>query len=276
MLFRVIAALVCNLILALGALKKRAVSKDGALAGFGVGCISFVAGGPLFWIILGSFFVSSSLLSPIGRRRKQALKKLHAKGSRRDALQVAANAGVGTAAALLYLWRPEPALLAAFAGSFAAANADTWASELGVLSRREARSIIGWRPVPRGTSGGVSLLGLAASAAGGGFIALITLLGVLLLPGTHEFSLFTLLIIGAVISAVGLLGSLIDSLLGATVQALYLDPEGERTERSYGEKGAHILVKGLRWINNDGVNFLSILVAGILAFLAVAILVPSG
>lgn len=276
MLLRLFGALLCNLLLAFGAYKRRAVSLDGAVAGFTVGFIAFISGGMLFWIILGSFFVSSSLLSPLGRRRKEALKRMHEKGSRRDAWQVIANAGVGSAAALAYLWRPESAFLGAYAASFAAANADTWASEIGVLSRAKARSLITLRPVRTGASGGVSLLGLAASVAGGGFIACVTLSGLLLLPTTIPWGLSDLLILGVILSGSGLLGSLIDSLLGAGLQALYRDEAGVPTERSGDGERKYPLIKGVRWITNDMVNFLSILIASVVALLLLLTLVPIG
>ena len=54
---------------------------------------------------------------------------------------------------------------AAFAGAIAAASADTWATEIGTLSPANPVSIATLRPVQTGMSGGVSILGIAASAA---------------------------------------------------------------------------------------------------------------
>ena len=68
-------------------------------------------------------------------------------------------------------------LLGAFAGVMATVTADTWATELGVLSTHAPRSITTMRPVAPGTSGGVTLLVLLASALGALLIGLILLFG---------------------------------------------------------------------------------------------------
>src|SRR5207237_5024631 len=92
------------------------------------------------------------------------------KGSERDIGQVAANGGLGTLLALAYGLTPSPALRrslrAGFTGTLATATADTWATELGVLSPRPPRLVTTGKRVAPGTSGGISLLGTAASALG--------------------------------------------------------------------------------------------------------------
>jgi uncharacterized membrane protein len=65
----------------------------------------------------------------------------------------------------------------------------------------------------------------------------------------------------------GLAGSLADSLLGATVQAIYRAPSGE-TERPTAPDGApNPTLRGWRWMNNDAVNLLSSVIGGLVALI---------
>jgi len=136
-----------------------------------------------------------------------------------------------------------------FAAALAAVNADTWATELGVLNPHPPRMINNLRKVvEKGTSGGISLVGTLASLAGS---ALIALLAVLLSPTpiTNYYLLLTL---------AGLAGSLFDSLLGATVQAIYFCPKDQKeTERHpLHTCGAEtVQIRGWKWLTNDWVNF---------------------
>ena len=69
----------------------------------------------------------------------------------------------------------------------------------------------------------------------------------------------------------GLAGSLFDSLLGATVQALYLAPAGETERRASRDGAPNRQIRGWRWMNNDMVNLLSSLVGGAVALAVLAL-----
>jgi uncharacterized protein (TIGR00297 family) len=250
----------------------------GAAVGTVVGTLIFACGGPLFWIILMAFFISSTGLGYVGRSVKTGLKEIHQKGGRRDMVQVLANGGMGMLAAVLFRLTGDPAWAAGFAVSFASSNADTWAGEIGVLSRAEPVSLLGFRPVRRGVSGGVSLLGTCASLGGALFISLIFAaanvpLGIF--PGSFvRLALF--------VTAAGVLGALVDSLLGATLQAQYQARGGAAgktagslllTERRRGEDGApNRLARGLSFVNNDVVNLASCALVTIAAVLLAPVL----
>jgi uncharacterized protein (TIGR00297 family) len=154
-------------------LRRGSLDAGGAIVGTVVGTLIFACGGPLFWIILMAFFITSTGLGYVGRGVKAGLAGIHQKGGRRDMFQVLANGGIGMIAAVLFRITGDPAWAAGFAVSFASSNADTWAGELGVLSRADPVSLLGFRPVRRGISGGVSLLGTFASFCGALLIALI-------------------------------------------------------------------------------------------------------
>lgn len=243
----VLLALALNGATALGSRIKRAVTIDGAVAGFLVGTIIMIGGGIPAWVMLMWFFGSSTVIGKLTSSGKRRAVELHEKGSERDWVQVLANSGLAAAASALYGITGSPAALLAAAVALAAATADTWASEIGPLSSRPPRSIITGRRLPTGTSGGVTALGTAASLAGGVSVALIYLVTLLLRPESGHPAA------ALIVAAGGLLGSVVDSLLGAAVQAQYVDERGNRTERKEG----NTLLRGLPAINNDAVNALS-------------------
>jgi len=272
-----------NAIAAFAARWRRSVSNSGAVAGFLVGFIILATGGFFIWGMLMLFFVSASAITRVGAATKAGLMSMHEKGGERDAVQVFANGGAGLAGSVLFAVTAEPAFAVAAAGGFAAANADTWASELGVLSRSSPRSIVSRRELPPGASGGVTRTGTLASVAGSALIAVWFALWVLArLPtsgglatdaGSSAIGLGTgparaaLLLL--VVTAAGAFGSVIDSLLGATVQALYRTEDGTLTERPSGGATDNVLIRGFRVVTNDVVNLLSTVsgavAAGVLA-----------
>ena len=67
----------------------------------------------------------------------------------------------------------------------------------------------------------------------------------------------------------GLIGSLADSLLGATLQAMYTGPYGETERRATRDGSPTQRTRGIPWMQNDMVNFLSSLIGGITALVVV-------
>lgn len=247
------AALALNAIVAIGAWKKEAVDTSGAIIGTVVGTIIMTAAGIPAYGLLAGFFLSSTALGRIAGKRRGP-SQVEEKGSRRDAFQVLANAGAAAVAALLYGASSDAKWLAAFATSFAAANADTWASELGVLYRRLPRSILTGKELPAGASGGVTPLGFLASALGAAFIGVLFAASYASIADANiEWGLI------ALIAALGgFAGSVIDSLLGAAFQAQYTCAvTGLYTERPSTDGKPNILNRGHRWFTNDVVNFTS-------------------
>lgn len=237
-----------------------ALSPSGVVGAWLVGTVTFGLGGPTPAVLLVLFFVSSSVLSRLGGLRKREVSIAFSKGHRRDLGQVLANGGVAAVCSLILGLTGNETWLAAVLGALAAANADTWATELGVLSRERPRLITSRVRVDPGTSGGVSGVGTLAAAAGA------TLIGAsaVVLEKQPMFLLAGLL--------GGLGGALLDSLLGATVQAMYFCPSCQRqTERhphhTCGSDTLHL--RGLRWLDNDGVNLAATLAGGAIAWIMV-------
>ena len=238
--------------------RAKALSTSGAWVATCTGGLIFGLGGLPWAILLLAFFISSSLLSRTFAKRKANLSEKFAKSSRRDWGQVLANGGLGALLASTHAILPDAHWSwIAFAGAIAAVNADTWATELGVFSSRQPRLITSGKPVERGASGGITLVGYLAALGGASLIAI--------LAGPFSTNYDVWVLIGAIILG-GLLGATVDSWLGATYQAIYYCPTCQKeTERhpihTCGTDTSQI--RGWRWLNNDWVNFVCSLVGAI-------------
>jgi uncharacterized protein (TIGR00297 family) len=229
--------------------RAKALSRSGALAAALTGGLIFGLGGLPWAVLLLAFFISSSLLTRTFARRKAALNEKFDKGGRRDIGQVLANGGIASIFAGLHFFFPQAAWTwMAFAASLAAVNADTWSTELGVLNPSLPRLITNWKAVERGTSGGISLYGSLAGAGGAGLIAL---LAGLVRPSGNFWAIAGIATLG------GLAGTMFDSLLGATVQAIYHCPQCDKETEKHPVHTCGtetVRVRGWSWLNNDMVN----------------------
>jgi uncharacterized protein (TIGR00297 family) len=242
------------------AYRMRALTASGAVAAFCIGAIIFACGGWPAAAVLFAFFIPSTLLSRIGAAHKRALAAGEQHGPR-NGLQVLANGGVAAAcivaayaATALGANLAGAALGTAFAGAFAAASADTWATEIGMLSRRAPVSIVTLRPLRAGTSGGITPLGLAATLAGALAVAVVASL-----VGYRPV---------AAVALGGVAGALLDSIAGAALQALRWCPACAREceTRRHDCGSATVLRSGVGWIDNDAVNVLASLAGAAVAF----------
>jgi uncharacterized protein (TIGR00297 family) len=221
---QLLVGLVLGTVIALAAWRLKTLSCSGAFAAAISGGLIFGLGGFPWAVQLLTFFISSSALSRVFARRKASLSEKFSKGSQRDWGQVLANGGLGAGLAVAHAFLPGQTWpWIAFAGAMAAVNADTWATELGVLNSSLPRLLTTWRPVERGSSGAVSLTGSLAALAGAGLVAL---LAYLFFPALG----FVPVWVGVMLGGAG--GAFFDSLLGATVQAIYWCPNCKKeTER---------------------------------------------
>lgn len=246
-----IIGFILSVLIGVLAYRAGALNRSGVYAAILTGGLIFGLGGFSWALLLLTFFISSSLLSRAFSNKKVNLHDKFSKGSQRDAGQVLANGGLGAILVVLYALAPEPGWQwIAFAGAMAAVNADTWATELGMLSIKPPRLITNGQIVERGISGGVSFVGYSAGL-GGALLVGIVAGG---LSGWNET--FPLLVL--VVTVGGLFGATFDSFLGATAQAIYTCPVcGKETERhplhTCGTETTQI--RGWRWLNNDVVNF---------------------
>lgn len=228
----------------------RWLTPGGAVAAAVVGAAILEFGGVPWAAALLGFFLSGTVLTAVGRRQKTQPEH---RGRGRTADQVVGTAGI--AAVVSMLWgahaTPDPVhtlLPAAFLGALAASAADTWATELGMLSRHPPRLITNGAYVPAGTSGGITVVGSLAGVAGAVLIAAIGSQG--------DTRVFTASWIAGVIAMFA------DSLLGATVQASFRRPDGTVTEEP---GGGATPIRGIAWITNPLVNLLATLVGALAA-----------
>jgi uncharacterized protein (TIGR00297 family) len=207
--------------------------------------------------VLAAFFVSSSLISWLAPPPPEH----DPKGERRDARQVLANGGVAAVVATLGLLDLSLGLWL-LTSSLAAAAADTWATSIGARSPAPPRLLWSGRPVPRGTSGGVTLRGCIGGWA-----------GALLVAGTGAAAGGQALLV-PVAGLIGFVGMLADSGLGASLQGRFHCPTcGLASEWPVHRCGTVTHHQGgLRWLDNDGVNLSATAAAALAGFAAWAAL----
>lgn len=288
---RIVAGLFCSILIGVVAYRRRSLSRSGIVGATITGTATFGFGGWPWGLSLIFFFLSSSLLSHFrARDKEQTAADKFSKGGQRDLAQAMANGGMATLLALAYgltsSAQVRSLLEAGYIGALATANADTWATELGVLSKQPPRLITTGKLTTPGTSGGITPLGTSASAAGalslGLWFVLLRWLEHIVLrassigsPAPSKRKGWAKSIrrspVGAavrlpIIALVsGLTGALFDSFLGATVQAMYYCPHCHKeTERSVHSCGTQTCpLRGVQWVNNDVVNFLATLMGSV-------------
>ena len=174
-------------------LKKKRLSISGALSAWFVGFITGLSGFRFFSCLI-IFYFSSSKLTKFGYKIKYKVQDEYEIGEgNRNYLQVLCSSLSAVIASLFYItnfgfadhlvkfydpFNPNSNLASTITcfivGFYGACNGDTWASELGILSKQKPRYIFNpWSTVPAGTNGGVTLLGNIGSIMGGTLIGLV-------------------------------------------------------------------------------------------------------
>jgi len=236
----------------------RFLSASGSVCTFILAAIIFGSGGCMWTIPILTFFILSSVLSKTGKIHKVTFNTIFEKTGRRDAGQVLANGGLPGLLVLLSIFFPNAVWYYGYLGALAAVNADTWATEIGVLSKIKPRLITTGKPVAHGVSGGITPAGLAGAFFGSLIIACS---GLLLQPSQARLSIFNPFFWCIVAS--GFLATLIDSLLGATLQGQYqCSVCRQKTEKKIHCGHSTRLVSGFIWMNNDRVNVICAISGG--------------
>ncbi len=226
---------------ALLALLLRSLSVSGAVAAAAIGSLTLWATGWFGAAVLGAYFIAASGASRLSVKARGAAEE--AKAEVRNYRQVLANGGFAALGAAAEPVVPGLGLWLLTIG-LAAACADTWATALGSLSPRAPRDLLTRRPVTRGTSGGVTGLGISGGILGAGLIGLL---------GTSVTGRGGLMLAAA---GLGTVAMLLDSALGSRFQTRYRCAAcDEMTENSPHRCGAvPDQVRGIRWLDNDAVN----------------------
>ena len=236
-------------VIAIGAYLARALTAGGALCAFVMGVTVFWTTRAEGFLLFMLFFLSCNVVGKISKRlRKGKTEIAEKKGHRRDVMQVVANGLMTTIAALLWFFTSKTVALIMFGAAVAEATSDTFAGEVGRLSKSGPVSIRNFRPVPVGMSGGVTFLGMV-----GAFLssAMIAFCWYIWFQGVSVYA-------AVLVCLMGFSGAVMDSYLGASVQAHYVDPDtGMLTENDEKDGRKLELAQGIRWVDNDMVNLMS-------------------
>jgi uncharacterized protein (TIGR00297 family) len=164
--------IVVNTVLAIGGYAIRGVDLSGAVAGWILGCILIIGGGPPLYVALLAFFIIGTLATKLGYGRKARAGLAEEKGGRRGASHAVANVGVAAICAVA-CWRGL-GFVPLFMGiaALATAAADTTASEIGQLFGKRAFLPLSFRRVERGTEGAISIEGTLAGIVAGCIVAI--------------------------------------------------------------------------------------------------------
>ncbi|XP_031258880.1 protein PGR [Pistacia vera] len=278
-LIQPLIAVVISFLVATRAYVRKSLDLSGAISGFFVMTIHFAVGSR-YGAVLLVFFFTSSKLTKVGEDKKRRIDAEYKEGGQRNWIQVLSNSGIATVLVVtiwgLIGWEDKcldskdstviTALIGGVIGHYCCCNGDTWSSELGVLSDDQPRLITTFKPVRRGTNGGVTKAGLLAAMAAGSVTGLtFVLFGFLTTKCTYDAALKQLLVI-PLSTLAGLFGSVIDSLLGATLQF-----SGFCTVRKkvVGKPGPTVKkISGLTILDNNAVNFVSIMLTSVLTAVA--------
>jgi len=245
------AGLILSLAVAVLSYRAGALNAGGSVATFILGVVVFGTGGIAWAVPILVFFILSSMLSRIQKKRKARFSLLFEKSDTRDAFQVGANGGVAGLIVIANVLFPMDIWYYLYLGTLAAVTSDTWATELGVLSKHRPVSLRTFKPTVKGQSGAVSFMGTANAFLGS---LIIVLTGLAAAPSMFPGE--TLFPLAAGICAAGFLGSIVDSLTGAFLQIQFKCTHcGTVTEKHIHCPGYETQpVSGISWITNDVVN----------------------
>lgn len=240
----------------------KVVDLSGLIVGLIVGLIIWIFGGWSWFLIILVFHLLAAVMTKFKYGKKEVSGLAQEKGGARAWPNVAAN---GLIAALFSLSSGIYYLLFGvnldiflygFIGAIAAMTADTIATELGLLSKSQPRLITTFKKVIPGTSGGVTILGELAALLGSSIIGIFGWILVFFnLISTNLIFNYPILL-GAI--AGGMLGCLVDSIIGATVQGLYNCSKCDKiTEKKIHGCGTITdQIQGIALIDNNVVNLL--------------------
>ena len=246
---------------ALAAVLLSTIDARGFLASAFVGFAIIYGGGVQWFVIVAVFFTLGVIFTLYKYGYKRKLGGAQGKGGARNWPHILANGGLASIVAIFNLMYPSELMAALFLGAISTSAADTAATEIGLLSHSRPRLLTDLTKVVQpGTSGGVSPLGFVGAAFASVVIGVMaTLLGIL----QETYFVLPTCILG------GVVGAVVDSLIGATVQrkgycVICLKPT--EALKHCGEPT--VPTRGSSLVENNVVNVLST-VAGALASLAI-------
>lgn len=224
--------------------KLHSITADGIVAAFLTALILYTLGGPWVATSLLVFFILGSLVSKFKNKNKIQAESLQGDSGARNWKQVLANSLPASILVwIAYIFPDNQYLLLPAFAVFSAAAADTFSSEIGMMTKGKVFNILTGKPMAGGLSGGVSVAGLFAGLIGS------ILLSLLAVPQFGWLGMF-------IVSILGFLGTIFDSIIGILLQSKYIGKEGQLQDvpnNPYDNP-----VKGWKIITNNAVNFITL------------------
>eukprot|EP00057_Strongylocentrotus_purpuratus_P032372 XP_787408.4 PREDICTED: transmembrane protein 19 [Strongylocentrotus purpuratus] len=269
---RWLIAVCLPLYMSMDAIHKKKLDPLGAILAFVMGVIMTLSSYSHF-LCLVAFFYTGSKLTRFRASRKEELEEDYKEGGQRTWVQVFTNGGIPALYAAHFIletgFQDHPLdfsnyynttyIALGVMSGIACCSGDTWASEVGsVVGTQSPRLITTLEKVPRGTNGGISLVGTLMSFAGGLVVGLGYLLGIFMTFSQDMLHnsppQWPVVLFGGV---AGLLGSLFDSLLGAWFQYSAYCTRQHKVVHQASPTTEHI--SGIALFDNEGINLLSCL-----------------
>ena len=252
----IIVSIILAILVAFVTIKKKAFTVPAALSACAVLIFATVCGS---WsgivIVLSAYGIIFAVDLVIGEKTEKVTGSINQHSGARGMTQVIANALAATIAAALCLITGNGDFMVVYAAALTECLADSLASDVGVLSKKDPVDICRMKRIKRGLSGGVSLLGTLSAFAGCVFMFLISWI---------FFGISVKLAVAVIV--IPMIGIAIDSILGSLVQAKYeCTVCGKATEKKVHCNAETRHVGGLKLINNDAVNIISNFLTAILA-----------
>ncbi len=254
-----IVAIILSLVLVVFSAKSKALTHTANAVSFCFLLVCAFFGGWSLMAMVSVLFVLNGVSSKVVNLLHKK-KPAEQKGNERSAWQILANSVVVGALAIVYYLTKQYLFLFGAIAVLGEEFADTMASDFGKFSRRNPIDILRFKRMTAGLSGGVSLLGTAMALFGA---TLAVSIPYLILGEELSINIFLLL------CGIAFVGTIIDSVLGSGLQALYkCNTCSEYVEKPYHCGSMAVCVKGIPWMNNSMVNFVSgLFTAGITCLL---------
>lgn len=256
-IYQLILGLILSLLISVFSFKVKFLTISGSVGTFFLAFLIYGFGGWQWTLPILSFFISSSFLSKLREKINPAVNNYYEKSGPRDFFQVFANGGLGGILVVANYFLPDITWYFIYSGIIASSCADTWATEIGTMTKHKTIDILKFKPVEQGSSGGVSFSGFAGSLSGALFVSLISVLWI----DSSRIGFVML------ITSSGFAACIFDSILGASVQVQYKCSECKRiVDKQMHCKKDAVIYRGIKFINNDFVNLAAGLCGGVIVF----------
>ena len=175
----------------------------------------------------------------------------------RNAKQVLAVGLIAVCFLVAYRFTQISLFIYLYALTLAEQFADSVASDVGRLTKGKNYNILGFKQIAKGLSGGVSLLGTLCA-----LVASFALPLVAVAYGVLDWVAY------GFVGGLAFVGTIVDSVLGAAVQSLYVCNNcGEQTEVPVHCGISARLTKGIAVVDNTAVNFITSAITSLLGLL---------